>query len=296
MAVQLEMRVRLLVLLTVLLSVVPVEVSYAATTPFPGIRPFNLSVPTSYNRAIPEPLIIGLSGYNQTGADFERYLNLEPLTNSSGILYVYPDGAKDSRKVRFWNGTPECCDFEYPKVDDDAYIMSVIDKVSAQYAVDPLRIYIIGHSNGGFLASALACNHSDRIAAIVSMAGASYTTAAACKVRSPISVLEIWGSKDPTFSGNHIRGRPIPGALQIFNTWGAINQCSPITVSSPNSLDLDSKVPGPETTVTEFQQCPAETAVDLWRIAGAGHRPRLSSNFDAQIINFLLAHPKSSSN
>ena len=290
------MRTRLLVIVAALFSLLAVEVNVAATTPFPGTRPFYLSVPPSYNRAIPEPLIIGLSGYNQTGADLERYLNLGPLTRSTGILYVYPDGTKNSRGVRFWNGTPECCDYEYPKVNDDAYIMSIIDQVSAQYAVDPQRIYIIGHSNGGYLASALACNHSDRIAAVVSMAGASYVTAAACKARSPVSVLEIWGSKDPTFSGNHSRGKPTPGALQIFNTWGAINQCSPTIVTSPHSLDLDSKVAGPETTVSEFQQCPRGTAIDLWRIDGAGHSPSFAPNFGAQMINFLLAHPKHSSN
>ena len=115
-------------------------------------------------------------------------------------------------------------------------------------------------------------------------------------MRSPIRVLEIWGSKDPTFSGNHIRGKPIPGALQTFNTWGAINQCSPSTVTTPNSLDLDSKVPGSETSVTEFQLSPAGTAIDLWRIDGAGHSPNFAPDFEAQMIKFLLAHPKASSN
>lgn len=143
------MRVRTLILLTVLLTLLAVEISAAATTRFPGMRPFNLTVPPSYNRAIPEPLIIALSGYNQTGSDLERYLKLESLTRSTGILYAYPDGTKDSRGVWFRNGTPECCDFEYPKVNDDAYIMSIIDKVSTEYAVDPQRIFIIGHSNGG---------------------------------------------------------------------------------------------------------------------------------------------------
>ncbi len=286
------MRLRPLIALTVVLSILGVVSSSAAATPFPGRRAFTLAVPPSYNAAIPEPLLIALTGYNQSGAALEKYLNLESLTQSVGILYVHPDGTKDSRGVQFWNGTPECCDFESPKVNDDAYIMSIIDKVSAQYAVDPKRIFILGHSNGGFLASELACNHADRIAAIVSMAGASYTTAAACKPRSPVSILEIWGSKDPTFAGNHIRGKPIPGATQIFYTWGAIDRCSPTTVTTPNALDLDTKVLGNETSLTEFQQCPAGSAVDLWQIHGSGHTPTISSDFDTQIINFLLSHPK----
>jgi len=285
-------KTRLLLALSLVFIISGVNVSSAATVPFPGSRPFTLSVPPHYNKVLPEPLIIALTGYNQTGQDFENYLQLEPLTQSIGILYVHPDGTKNSRGVRFWNGTPECCNYGLPKVNDDAYIMSIIDQVSAKYAVDPKRIYVIGHSNGGFLASALACNHADRIAAIVSMAGASYITQSACKARAPVSVLEVWGSRDVTFNGNHGAGRAIPGAPQIFKTWGAINRCSANTVKTPNALDLDSQVPGLETDVTEFQQCPAGTAIDMWQINGAGHTPNLSLDFSALIINFFLDHPK----
>ena len=286
------MKVRAILALALLMLLSGVNVSSAAEVTFPGARPFTLSVPPFYSHYLPEPLIIALTGYNQTGQDFENYLKLEPLTQSIGILYVHPDGTKNAQGVRFWNGTPECCNYGLPKVNDDAYIMSIIDQVSAKYAVDPKRIYVIGHSNGGFLASALACNHADRIAAIVSMAGASYITQSACKARAPVSVLEVWGSKDVTFNGNHGAGRAIPSALQIFKTWGAIDHCSSNVVSSRSALDLDTQVPGLETTVSEFQQCPAGTAIDMWQINGAGHTPNLSLDFSPLIINFFLDHPK----
>lgn len=270
--------------------------SSALTVPFPGARPFTVVVPTTYQPSEPAPLIIALSGYNQTGAQLEKYLHLATFTQSQGILYVYPDGTKDRRGIRFWNGTPECCDFESPKVDDAGYVMSIIDQISTQYSVDSNRIYIFGHSNGGFLANSLACLHADRIAAVASLAGASYTKIAACKPSSPVSVLQIWGTADETFVGNHIRGRPIPGALATFHNWGVIDGCPSAAVTFQNKMDLDAKIPGLESTVTEYQGCPAKSAITFWKIAGGGHDPVITKTFDQALIDFFLAHPKVPSN
>ena len=271
-------------------------ISSAALVAFSGARPFKVFVPSNYNAETPEPLVIALSGYNETGAQFEKYLKLTPLAQSSGFLYVVPDGSADLHGIRFWNGTPECCDFQSPKVNDDAYIMKIVDQVSAQYSVDQNRIYIIGHSNGGFMANHIACKNADRIAAIMNFAGGSYTTQLACKPRQPISILEIWGTKDETYVGNHILGKPIPGALKIFSTWGALDSCSSGQVTVPTKIDLLSTDVKPDTTVSQFQGCPASTAIDFWSIEGAGHAPVLSPNFRSQMISWLFLHPKVSTN
>ena len=286
------MRLRTLLLLLILVAPISIESSSAATVNFPTPRNFSVFVPTNYSSATPAPLVIALSGYNESGADFERYLKLTPLAQSNGFLYVHPDGSKDLHGIRFWNGTPECCDFQNPKVDDAKYIMSIISQVEAKYSVDINRIYIIGHSNGGFLANNLACNYSDQIAAIVNMAGGSYTKATSCKPSSPISVLEIWGTADETYKINLILGKPIPGALKVFSAWGAANHCDAITQTSAQKLDLDAKIPGAETSVVQHQNCPAGTSIDFWRIVGGGHAPLLSPSFADQVITWLLAHPK----
>lgn len=286
------MKLRLGAVLSILLILSGIQASHAITTSFSGARPFNLFVPSKYNSATPAALIIALHGFNQDGAKFEKYLNLTPIAEADDILYVHPNGTADTHGVRFWNGTPECCDFQSPKVDDDAYIMSIIDQVSARYLVDPNRIYVIGHSNGGFMVNRLACDHADRIAAVVNIAGGSFTKTTMCKPAAPISMLEIWGSKDVTYKGNHILGKPILGALKTFSNWGSINKCVGPSQHIPEKLDLDAKVPGAETTETQYLQCPSGTAIEFWRISGASHVPNLSKNFTKDVVNFLLAHPK----
>jgi pimeloyl-ACP methyl ester carboxylesterase len=139
-----------------LLSLLSTQVVHAATVPFASSRPFNVFIPSTYEKSDPVPLVIALSGYGQTGAQLENYLHLTSEAQSAGFIYVHPDGTIDQFGARFWNATPECCDFQKPPVNDAAYIISIIKKISARYSVDPKRIYVIGHSNGGFMANALA--------------------------------------------------------------------------------------------------------------------------------------------
>jgi len=264
----------------------------AAEISFGGTRPFKLFVPSTYNASFPAPLIVALHGFSQTGDKLEKYLNLTPVAEARGILYVHPDGTADKTGTRFWNATPECCDFHSSKVNDDSYLMNIIDEVSKNYAVDPERIYIIGHSNGGFMANRMACMHSDRIAAVVSLAGGSFGKSSLCKPSSPVNVLEIWGTKDVTYSGNHIMGKPIPGAAKTAATWGSLDRCSKNMIVLPDKLNLDAKLKGSETVVGQYTECAENADVEFWRIVGADHVPQLSKDFTTDVVDFLLAHPK----
>ena len=268
----------------------------AAEVSFGGSRPFKLFVPSTYNAAFPAPLIIALHGYAQSGDKFERYLKLTPIAEARGILYVHPNGTADKAGTRFWNATPECCDIHTPKVNDEKYLMSIIDEVSKSYSVDADRVYVIGHSNGGFMANTLACKHADRIAAVVSMAGGGYANTAMCKPSTPINILEIWGTKDVTFTGNHMMGKVIAGAAKTAAIWGALDHCSKVKYVLPEKLDLDSRQKGLETTQYQYTECANNADVEFWTIAGAPHVPTLSKNFTSAIVDFLLAHPKLPSN
>lgn len=277
-------------------SLFGVQSAHATSDVFPGPRPFSVIVPSSYDPNVPAPLLIALHGFSQSGAKFESYLHIGPVAEKEGILYVHPDGKKDRRGTRFWNAPPECCDYETPLVDDDAYIMDIVYKVSLKYAVDPARIYLVGHSNGGFMVNRMACGHADVFAAVVNMAGGSYVKSSSCKPSNPISVLNIWGTKDVTYKVNHYAGRTIPGAVATFSTWASLNGCTKNTLHLPNQLDLDRKIAGLETDVTKYLTCPDSTAIEFWRINGAGHVPNISKSFTADFIQFLLEHPKVSRN
>ena len=112
-----------------------------------GRGPVTVHVPPSYDPATPAPLVVLLHGYTSSGQETEDYLQLTPLADQLGFLYVYPDGTVDAIGNRFWNATDACCDFFLTGVDDSGYLRALIDAIAAELSVDAGRIFVAGHSS-----------------------------------------------------------------------------------------------------------------------------------------------------
>ena len=283
-------------LLLLLLSVLPISASHASDVLYPGDRPFTLVVPTTYQSGTPAPLLIALHGYTAESPYAESYFALGKVADEKGILTVYPSGTKDTNGYLFWNATPACCNFDSSAVDDEAYLNSIIDSVSKDYSVDPARVFIVGHSNGGFMAHRMACNQSDRIAAIVSLAGATFSNPQSCKPTSPVSVLQVHGTIDAviSYTGGYLFSSAYPSARKTIDLWGKLNECGKKPYRVLPRLDLDRKLSGPETTVLRYKGCKTGANSELWTINKGKHSPDLSATFAKSVIDYLLAHPKKS--
>jgi polyhydroxybutyrate depolymerase len=241
------------------------------------------------------PLVILIHGYGSSGAGHDAYLGMSKATNARGVLLAIPDGTRDHTGKLFWNATEACCDFDHLPVDDVAYLDAIIGDVSLKQHVDPARIYIIGHSNGAFMAHRYACERSDRIAAIVALAGVPWADGATCKAGRSVSVLQVHGDADRIIEygggksfGN---GAPYPSAEATVAMWAARDGCSKTRHESGATLDLDQDVPGNE-TVREAYACPDGTDVALWRMRGSGHVPRFGARFATAALDFLLRFRK----
>lgn len=263
-------------------------------TPIGGSRPVNVYVPPSYLPWVPAPLVIMLHGYSVNGGTEEFYLGLTAESDLRGFLYVYPTGTIDSGGRPFWNATDACCNFDHSPIDDSAYISSIIAGVEEQYNVDRKRIYIVGHSNGAFMAHRLACDHANQIAAIVSLAGAQWDDVTRCDPSKAVSILQIHGSADNTikYNGGSIGTNVYPSAATTIADWVGLNGCNPTPDLSSPPLDLDSSLAGDETTVERFGGCDNGSGVELWTINGGAHIPTLSDSFTPSLVDFLYAHPR----
>ncbi len=267
--------------------------SAAETVTFAG-RPSNLVVPSGYDPNTPAPLIVLLHGYSANGAGQDAYMGFSALANEFGFLFVNPDGLLDLLNNRFWNATDACCNFFANPTDDSAYVQGLIDAVRAQYNVDDRRIFVTGHSNGGFMSYRMACDHADVVAAIASFAGATYDNPASCSPSEPVHVLQIHGTADATilYPGGMIN-LPYPGAVESVETWNGYNGCTNTADTSAPNLDLVSDLAGAETTVARYTDgCQSGGSGELWTIAAGVHVPALSADYARRVVEYLYAHPK----
>ena len=265
-----------------------------ATTTKVALRPYSEFVPSSYSSKSPAPLVVLLHGYGSSGKQQETYMNFSAVAEQRGFILAYPDGTVDATGKQFWNATEVCCNF-FMDVDDDAYLISMLNEMESKYSIDRKRIYFVGHSNGGFMSYRMACKHSDRIAAIASLAGATFLNSSDCAAKDPVSVLQVHGTSDTTilYNGGAILGRQYPSATASASQWATFDQCSNNVVPRADKLDLVTTIAGSETSITSWNNCRNGTEVELWTVDQGGHVPALSTTFASKIYDFLASHPKS---
>jgi polyhydroxybutyrate depolymerase len=263
-----------------------------------GDRPVDVYAPDGLAPGQKVPLVLLLHGYSVSGAVEELYMQLLPLVQKKGFVYAHPTGTIDSSKNYFWNATDACCNFDGSTVDDSAYLASVIDEIIAAYPVDPKRVYLIGHSNGGFMSYRMACDHADKIAAIASLAGAMWLDTTKCQPSQPVHVLQIHGTADQEviYTGDTGLGSGMdgyPGAETTVQDWAKIDGCSLTPDTSAPPLDLDEALAGAETTVERYAAgCKSGGSAELWSIQGGSHIPAIGDTFRNDVIDFLFAHAK----
>jgi dienelactone hydrolase len=123
-----------------------------------ALQDYAMHVPASYDGKRKAPLVVYLHGI--TGLPEEPFRNptgLVDAIDAKGWLLASALGRGD---WFYRGGTP-----------GDADVMEVIADVSKRYAVDPDRIYLMGHSMGGYGTNNVAMHHPDVFAAVAPAEG-----------------------------------------------------------------------------------------------------------------------------
>ena len=210
--------------------------------------------------------------------------------STSAVSAATPDGTASQRPA-VPDATDACCNFYGSKVDDSGYISSIITELQKRFQVDPKRVYLIGHSNGGFMAYRFACDNADQITAIVSLAGAMWNDSTRCAPKRPVSVLEVHGTADEriAFNGDAIVGHAFPSVGTTLKDWRTFDGCADTASAAAAPMDVVSNLDGAETSVTTYATgCRANTKVELWTIKDGPHIPRFTPAFAAAAADFLL--------
>jgi polyhydroxybutyrate depolymerase len=263
-----------------------------------GRGPIVVHYPEGNDSEHPAPLLILLHGYTASGPAQSSYFGLLPHVEAAGFIYAYPDGTSNPEGNPFWNATDACCDFYGSGVDDSGYLLALVEEIRGRLAVDPWRVHFSGHSNGGFMSYRMACDHSDVLASIGGLAGATWDDPADCDPVGPMHVLQVHGTADDTilFDGGSILGAPYPGAVESAERWAGMGGCDLVPDTTGPNLDLDGSIAGVESTVAKYETgCDPAASAELWTIHGGAHSPfPLADGFSSGLVDFARSHRKAS--
>jgi len=234
--------------------------SYSFT--FDGLsRDYILHLPTGYSASTQYPLVIDMHGYTSNASQQELYTKFDSISNAQHFIVAYPNGIASSWNSG-WVGTYGT------GVDDVGFVSALIDTLNAHYSVDLQRVYATGMSNGGFQSYRLACELSDKIAAIASVTGSlTDSTAYYCHPSRTVPIMEVHGTEDPVVAYTGLAGSY--GTEATLNFWKAKNGCSGITdtFAIPNISPTDS------TTALWIRWRSCGDSSEMWfiKVIGGGH-------------------------
>ena len=194
-------------------------------------RDYILYIPELYDGSTAVPLVLNFHGYGSNAAQQMFYGDFRDIADTEGFLLVHPEGTTFIGD-QFWNvGFPGLSS----NIDDVGFTEALIDELATLYTIDLDRVYATGMSNGGFMSFLLACQLSEKIAAVASVTGSmTQDTFDDCNAQHPTPVLQIHGTDDGVvlYNGNNLS---IPIA-DVISYWVDFNNCetTPTTTTLPD--------------------------------------------------------------
>ena len=187
------------------------------------------------------------------------------------MVVAYPEGDGGD-----WNAGA-CCGVAVREAHDDVgFLDALIDHLDGFAQIDPARVVVVGHSNGGMMAYRLACDPNAKVLGAASVSG---TNMAGCQPSHPLSFMEIHGTADrvvPYKGGSTPEsdavGLPPLTPVEVIVTWmvDALG-CE----ATPNEATVA------KTTTETWSRCRDGSQVQFVTLTGAGHSWPTGRTFDA---------------
>jgi len=221
----------------------------------------------------------GFGTANQAETDYD----VDSAAEKYNFIVIYPDGIDEA-----WNAGNGCCGQPWiQQINDTQFLSTLIDYCITTLCVNPQAVFSGGISNGAVMSHTLACQLSDKIAAITAVEGTLFVDP--CVPQYPVSIFQIWGTIDQNFfwqgglSPCGVSGLSWQGHPYSMNRWLSMNKCScnfPNT-STPPPLDNSSAcvqvnltdVSGSDKNgnVTRYGTCVSGINVEMAIVLGGGH-------------------------
>jgi polyhydroxybutyrate depolymerase len=181
-------------------------------------RQYIVHVPPTYEGKAAVPLVIDMHGLTYSNSDQASTSGWRAKSDAEGFIVVYPNGLDKS-----WNGGALCCGTSQENgVDDEGFILAIIEQLSEAGCIDSKRVYATGLSNGGAMSFLLGCQDAGVFAAVAPVSMGNGTQP--CEPARPISVIMYRGMKDDLVP--YTGGNTYPSAISDFDQWKTLNSCT----------------------------------------------------------------------
>ena len=216
-------------------------------------------------------LVLVLHGNGGSGMALAEATRFAELAAHEGFVAAFPDGLGGS-----WNyvrGVPG-----YPADPDDAaFLTGLAHELEGLYGTDPQRRYVVGYSNGGFMAQRLACDAPDVFAAFVAVAAGGFAGLdAICPTAVPASVALMHGTADDNVPWDGLPVEVPGGVVHItwpipttFAWWAERADC---TLPAARTELAGNPAAGiDDVIVFSLEDCANGRVVALYGLRGGGH-------------------------
>ena len=243
---------------------------------FQGVdRNYISYIPESYDPQNPSPILFVFHGFGGQNILTMNNTKFNQIADSNNFIVIYPQGTlfgiAPHWNVGGWTSGST--------VDDVAFVDHLLTDLSSEYNINLDRVYATGMSNGGFFSFLLACQLSDKFAAIASVTGSMTTdTFQNCNPSREVPILQIHGTNDIVvpYAGIQSWNTPINDVLSY---WVNNNQCS----TTPNVILLDDVDPNNGITVEDitYNNGVNQSVVKHLKVYGGGHEWYQNDDLDA---------------
>lgn len=217
-------------------------------------------LPTTYSPGQQLPLLIVLHGLTQSGPGIMAITGFNEIAEQNQFIVCYPSGLNAA-----WNAD---MNLTVSTADDKGFIETLAQYFQTNFTTDPLKQYLCGFSNGGFMSHKMACESSMCFAAIATVSGnMSDITYANCNPQFTPAVLHIHGTADGVvpYGGGAGTGVSVD---QTMEKWRGFLSCdvTPTVLTMPNTSLIDLSSPQRYT----YTNCIAD--LQHIKVNGGGHQ------------------------
>jgi polyhydroxybutyrate depolymerase len=231
-------------------------------------RRYLLNLPPNYyeSSSADFSVVIAMHGGGGDANQFESTSKLTEKANAAKFIVVYPEGVQSDGllKLRTWNAGG-CCDYARDhNINDVKFISELIDKLVANYKINPKKVYATGHSNGGMLSYRLACELSNKVAAIAPN-GCTMVVKQPCNPSRAVPVLHMHSILDenvPYQGGYGTSNAYYPPLDSILNVWSNNDACQ----NKAQVVVNDEKY-----KLTKWTNCSNNTTIHYYLTQDGGH-------------------------